>query len=257
MTSHAILLTAYGSRHPGAGPAFERMESLVRARHPDVPLAWAYTSKNVRKLVHADSPAEALDKLAQSGVRRVCAQSLHLIPGAEYEELVQAAADKKSRFDKLVVGRPLLASQADIEAVATALRHVAKPYLEEREAVVFVGHGADHPGNQAFLDLENALIGLDSRLVLGLLEAGAGIEGVLHTLAARKVHTIALLPLFFSAGHHAAIDLDGPGPDSWRSRLVAAGYDVLVRLCGAVEHDRLAELWLTHLRDAVRELQKS
>ena len=117
----AILLAAYGSRHPRAQASFEHIERRVAGLFPGTEVRWCFTSKNVRRLREADSPAEALERLRIEGFEAVCVQSLHIIPGAEYEEMLAAAASAAGAFTRLETGLPLLAGSDDASRVARAL----------------------------------------------------------------------------------------------------------------------------------------
>lgn len=247
-----ILLAAYGSRHPRARPAFDALEARIRARFPGHPMAWSFTSRNVRRRLPGTlSPHQALLQLADQGTRRVVVQSLHIIPGGEYDETLAAASALRDRFEAVTVGAPLLASDVDLRRVALALAELAKPDLDAGRAAVFMGHGTEHPGNIWYARLAKELERIDPRLVLDTLEAGNGPTAVVRRLATVGATCVGLHPFLLTAGMHAQHDMAGDDPDSWRSVLATHGIEARPDLRGAAEFPPLADIWLDHLAEAL------
>jgi len=58
------------------------------------------------------------------------------------------------------------------------------------------------------------------------------------------------------AGDHAMNDMAGDAPDSWKSRLEAAGFAVRCRLEGIGMWDEVAALYLCHLTDAEEVMER-
>ncbi len=253
----AILLAAYGSRHPRAQASFEHIERRVAGLFPGTEVRWCFTSKNVRRLREADSPAEALERLRIEGFEAVCVQSLHIIPGAEYEEMLAAAASAAGAFTRLETGLPLLAGSDDASRVARALLCLLPDKLDDCPpecCAVFLGHGTSHPGNIFYDALARELTSLSPRTFLGTLEAGPDASVVRDVLLAAECREVFLVPFFFTAGVHVANDMLGDGPDSWRSVLCAAGIRARPIVRGAGECDHLVAIWLDHLAEAMARL---
>ncbi|EMG37632.1 cobalamin biosynthesis protein CbiK, Co2+ chelatase [Desulfocurvibacter africanus PCS] len=253
----AILLTAYGSRHPRAQASFEYIERQVAGLFPGIEVRWCFTSKNVRRLREADSPAEALERLREEGFEAVCVQSLHIIPGAEYEEMLAATACAAGFFTRLETGLPLLAGAGDTARVAHALLRLLPDSFAERPAgccAVFLGHGTSHPGNVHYDALARELASLNPRAFLGTLEAGPDASTVRNALLAAGCREAFLVPFFFTAGVHVANDMLGDGPESWTSVLVDAGIQARPIVRGAGECDCLVAIWMDHLADAMARL---
>lgn len=260
--SLTILLAAYGSRHAGSAAALEAIRERVLAAHPGAACELAYTSEAVRgHLNGAGRPVrsvpEALEDLARSGAERLAVQSLHIVPGAEYEGVLAAAAAFQAarRSPRLAVGAPLLAGEEDVERVAAILADLA-PTRGADEIVLYMGHGTAHPGNIFYDRLSEALDRRDPAVRLGCLESDPCIRTLRDRFLAEGVRRVHLLPFLFGAGFHASQDLCGDGPASWRTVLSDAGIACETRLKGAGEHQELVDVWLDHLAEAVRRLER-
>lgn len=262
--NNAIILAAYGSRHSGAISALTGMTERTRALWPDVDVRLAYTSKKVRGHMErageeADSVEQALERLLSEGVHRVAIQSLHMIPGSEFHSLLSTANRfmlKKDGFDRVEVGFPLLASEDDIESAAGAIISVLPDRRKEAEAVLLMGHGTMHPGNDYYEGLNASLQQRDQNIFVGALEAEPGIESICRTLCGRGVKKAYLLPFLFGAGWHASKDMVGDKQDSWKCILEAAGIACEPVLKGAAEYEPLAEIWMNHLKEAMLRLER-
>jgi sirohydrochlorin cobaltochelatase len=260
MSTH-ILLAGFGSTHPRARAALERVLDRARAAFPGIPCALAYTSGVVRERLARNgeavpSVAEALDRLRAQGVDRVAIQSLHVIPGAEFHELLALANERTlapGGFARIEVGFPLLAGEQGIERAAEALIALA-PGRRPGEAVLLMGHGSLHPGNAYYEGLLASLARRDPSVLVGAMRAEPGLDTVIGRLAAAGARKVYLLPLLFGAGRHVENDMQGPDPDSWEAALVRAGIECEAVAKGAGEYDRLADIWLDHLRDALERL---
>lgn len=106
------------------------------------------------------SPAEALAALPDAGVTDVVLVSLQTIPGHEYNDLLRTAA----AFSGLAQGPPSGHGERAPAFRPGRLPKAAKALLDslpkERqpgEAVIFVGHGTDHPANMAYPALQYTL----------------------------------------------------------------------------------------------------
>jgi sirohydrochlorin cobaltochelatase len=260
----AILLVAFGTSVAEAEGAYQNIERLCRRRFPDAALRWAYTSKIVRdKLAAAgrtlDSPLMALARLADEGYDRVTVQSLHVIPGEEYDEVTSAAKRFEGGaggFRAVTVGLPLLAGPADMQRVVKELQALLPRERQAADAVVLMGHGArHHPSDARYAELARALRRADGKIILGTVEGKPPFEDVAQGLRNIQAQTIWLLPFMAVAGDHARNDLAGDDKESWKSQLEAAGFRCIPVLKGMAEYDGLAEIWLDHLATARQSLK--
>ena len=70
----------------------------------------------------------------------------------------------------------------------------------------------------------------------------------LQQRAARKV---LLAPLLLAGGMHVTRDMAGDAPESWRSRLTAAGFTVRTDLRGLGEYPAFRALYLHRLQELI------
>lgn len=265
-----ILLVAFGTSVPEAEGAFTAADRAFRAAWPDSPVVWAYTSQIIRKkLAKEGRPvggiAAGLARLAKDGVEVVRVQSLHVMAGEEFAALARAVlldvAKHPGRFKAVYLGRPLLESRADAQAVAKDVLTALSGRRQPGDALVLMGHGQGQ--GRADLVLEgtrSAFQTSDPLVFIASVEGSRSFDELLAELRARKVRRVWLQPLMLVAGDHARNDLAGEEEDSWASRLRAAGFTVEANLVGLGEVPGIAERFVEHARasedDLTREPRK-
>lgn len=258
MEQKAILAVSFGTSHRDTlAVTIEAIEGELRSAFPDRAFRRAFTSGMICRALKArdglsvDSPAQALRHLSREGFTDVIVQPTHVINGEEYDKLLAQAAPFARSFARLAVGRPLLTSAEDYRAAAEAIL-AQLPLAEPGAAVVFMGHGTEHYVNSAYAQLEYLFHDLGRKdILVGTVEGYPGLDEVIRRLAERPaVKRALLLPLMVVAGDHAKNDLSGDGPDSWKSRLTALGYEVRCGLRGLGEYPGIRALFVAHARRA-------
>ena len=245
----AILLVAYGTSSPQGRGSLRQFDAWVRERFPGICVRWALSSELLRtRLTRArqknDSVLKALRRLCLENFTHVAVQPLQIIPGSEHTD-VRADADEAGRLDGLHVsiGTPLLACDEDIRAAAQAV-------LADAD-VVLMGHGSRKQAVTAYAALAGAVQALDARVHVGTMSGALELEALLPRLTSRRVW---LMPLLSVVGRHTLEDMAGDAPDSWRSRIEAAGHTCAPVVRGTAEYRAFADIWLRHLEDAVAAL---
>ena len=252
----AVLLVAFGTSVKEAQTSYANVEKQVRAAFPDKEIHWAWTAHSLLK---SDPKAprlsvqEALAKLATEGVQKVSILSLHVIPGAEYSNLVQTARAFEGLpkgIQEVRISSPLLADTDSVEKVAQILVQSAPKERKPDEALVFVGHGTHHAAGVYYPALQYYLHTLDKNVFVGTVEGSPNLEDVLKALKANGIRKVWLAPLMTVAGDHAVNDLFGPEKDSWKSIFAANGMKVEIIKKGLGEYPTLVELWVQGLKKA-------
>jgi len=254
-----ILLVAFGTSIPEAEKSFKNIDTKVKAAFPGVPVRWAYTSKIIRhKLAREnkiiDSPSEALAKMMDEDFTHVAVQSLHTIPGKEYNALrttAKAFEGLPKGMRSIIVGAPLLYSPQDVKK---AVKIIAAQFPRERkpdEAIVLMGHGTEHPGNIYYPALQYYFGQMDPNIFVGTVDGSPTLDDVLTGLKKKGITKAYLIPLMSVAGDHARNDMAGDEDDSWKSILTRAGITCVPILKGTAEYDAIADLWLEHLKIAM------
>ncbi|HML56567.1 MAG TPA: sirohydrochlorin cobaltochelatase [Solidesulfovibrio magneticus] len=261
-----IILAAHGSRHPGAMAALDAFRESVAAAHPGAVVAVARTVGRKHGSAAAFGGAkqvlDVLGELTAAGCARVVVQSLHVVPGGEYHELLAGLSrwlEQDAGRTSVSVGAPLLADLADVDRAAAAIDEALAAGRQPGEAAVLMGHGAPPPGAGFYEALRERLTQRDPLLFFGAMprEKGAAsleLDTIIASLAAKGVAQALLLPFFTVAGAHACADLAGEQPDSWRGRLEAAGVTCRARRTGLLEIEAFAALWRTHLDRALDKI---
>jgi len=277
--SVGIILAAHGSRLPEARATLEAFTARVADRHPRCPVRLARTmgelhhGRHLRPLIGARSVDAAFLEMAGLGVARVAVQSLHVVAGGEFAEVL-AAADRARRgggFAAVTVGGPLLppagdapahAAQAGIVLAAETLLAAVPPGRAPHEAVAVMGHGARGPARETYAALAAELARRDPLVFFATLDhtrADAAREdshigrlrrAILDSGAGRAW----LVPFFSVAGAHARRDLAGDEEHSWRGTLARAGIDCKPVLLGLLEIEAFARIFLDRLHAALAGL---
>lgn len=262
----AIVLAAHGSKHPGAMAALAAFRERVAAWHPGWRVELARTVGRKHGSAEAFGGtrrvAGVLEALVAAGVRRVVVQSLHVVPGEEYHEMLAALRrylENGGAKLAVSVGAPLLADLQDVDRVTGAVLGSLPGQRLAHEAVVLMGHGAPPPGAGFYAALGERLSRADPLAHFGTMprEAGAvclDIGRIRDALAAAGVGAAWLMPFFTVAGMHAWNDLAGEKAASWRGVLEAAGIRCRPALAGLIERQAFAEVWREHLERATARL---
>ena len=221
----AIVAVSFGTTHRDAEASCIRpVEAALSAAFPNWEIRRAWTSRIIIRRLAArgeavENEAEALERLRREGCGDIRFVPTHMIRGREYQRVVAAA-------EGLPVSAPLLDTDEDLRWMAGLLDGIA---AAEGRTLLVMGHGTDHAADATYQRLRGMLSG---RVQLACVEGRYGLDGIMDALEAVPGRALTLMPLMLVAGDHARNDLAGDGPDSWKSRLLARGFDVRVRLMG-------------------------
>ncbi|MEG2172884.1 MAG: sirohydrochlorin cobaltochelatase [Desulfovibrionaceae bacterium] len=257
-----ILLAAFGSGSVQGESTLKLFDAEVRERFPHLPVRWAFTSGVLRGRLAAarkksDSVRKALEKMWFEKYTHVAVQPLQIIPGNEYTELCAEVAVLQGPqcFTALGVGAPLLASDADVARAAAAIVQHLPPQRTAGEAVILMGHGARHRAVACYDALGQAVRLLDAAVYVGTMNGAVQLEHILpHLGTAAPESRVWLMPLLSVVGRHTLHDMAGTNPQSWRSRIEAAGFTCIPVLKGTAEYGGFITLWLDHLAHVVKQL---
>ena len=173
-----------------------------------------------------------------------------IISGDEFEKIGVAVKAVADRFKTVRVGAPLLDSAHDLE---TLCRFYAERYAREGNALVLMGHGSGHEANRLYSDFADTCRALgQTNMFIATLEASPCLEDIMPQLRAKGYRDVIIAPLLFVAGGHACRDMAGDEPDSWKSKLEAAGFSVTVVIKGMGEYPEIRALYTEHLRNAMQ-----
>lgn len=266
----AILVVSFGTTYADTRKlTTEAVESKIQAAFPDYDVRHAFTSRIIIKKLaerdglNYDTEKQALDKLKAEGYKEVIIQPLHMEAGDEYEKLMKVVAKYGKSFDKISVGRPVLyytgqeGEKPDDYLIAIKAMQTQFPKLGKHDAVALMGHGGVHPSNTAYAALQMKLqdAGVKNVFVF-TVEGYPTIENLISELKANKIKKVTLMPFMLVAGDHAKNDMAGDDKESFKSQLIAAGFQVETYIHGLGENAAIQDIYVQHVKDAMENKYK-
>ena len=253
-----ILVVSFGTSYTKSREnAIGSVEAAVRTAFPEYEVQRAFTSQVIidklreREGEVIDNVEEALERLAAGGVRELIIQPTHVISGFEYDDMRAAAQPYEKLFPSVSYGKPLLSDMCDYQELAAALEKAAKNYDREKNAIVFMGHGTEHPANAIYTELAEYLKSSGyHNYYIGTVEAVPSLEDVMDLVGEETYENVILLPLMIVAGDHAINDMAGEEENSWKCRFESRGYKVECILKGLGEYPDIQRMFVRHIREA-------
>lgn len=258
----AILLVTFGTSIPQAAKSFDIIQAAYEKAFPGVELRWAFTAKIIRDKLKKqgkvlDSPEVALAKLMAQGYNQIVVQSLHVICGAEWHDLLKKVHGFRSmeRGFRVITGRPLLSTTDDLRNVAELLLANAPKARKNGEALVYMGHGTHHPGGVAYPAMAYLLQKDDPLAFMGTVEGYPTLDDVVAGLKAAKVKKAYLLPFMTVAGDHATNDMAGDEADSWKSILTKNSITAVPVMKAITTSPAIVQVWVEHTKVALKHFK--
>lgn len=306
-----IIIVAFGTT-THARKTYAFMNQRVKERFADHEIRWAFSSRMVKQ--HAkkcsahsiknsknqleenikssmseanaqtavtsniQSPAEVLKELYEQGHSWAVVQSLHIINAHELYRLVDEVKTVPIRTS---IGLPLLTSYSDYSYLADAMISIYKSHILEKEAVVFVGHGTDHPSWSSYLAFESILRNklstslisdyslnngakynlnqedrhnqaepYQNRIFMGLIEGEPEQSDIIEAVIKCGVKKVYLVPFTLVAGVHFKEDIAG-SEESWKSAFEDAGLSVEIEQQGIGYQKAVIDIFMDHIQDAL------
>lgn len=248
----AIIAASFGTTYAhGLEKSISAVEELLRREFCGYEIRRAFTSSMVIAALRKrgemiDSVDEALEKLAVQGFSEVIIQPTHIISGFEYDKVLAAAKEYKDRFKSLKVGAPLLDSDDDIERICD--------FFEKKfggdNAIALMGHGTEHSANSLYSRFAEKCSqkGYNS-IYVGTVEGTPVIDDIIPQIKAGGFKKVIVTPLMFVAGDHANNDMAGDEPESWKSRLEKAGFEVVPVIKGLGEYPEIQSMYAQHIKN--------
>lgn len=229
------------------------VENALQEAYPDYEVRRAFTSQIIidileeREGMEIDNVTEAMDRLVADGVTDVVIQPTHVMPGFEYDDVMNEIAAYEEQFDSFKVGAPLLTEDADFDQLVTILTEETADYNVEGTAIVFMGHGTEHDANVTYSTLQQKLTDAGyANYFIGTVEAAPTLDDVLTQVEASGATKVVLLPLMIVAGDHANNDMAGDEEDSWKTAFLNAGYEVECLIQGLGQYVGVQQMIVDH-----------
>ena len=259
-----ILVTSFGtsyndSRHITIGA----IEDAIREKYwQDYDVRRAFTAQIIidklkkRDNITIDNMTEALDRCVEDGVKTVVVQPTHLMAGLEYTDVKDELDKYQDKFDKIVLGDPLLTSDDDYSKVADAIKENMKSFDDGKTALCLMGHGTEADSNADYAKMQEVFKnkGL-GQFFVGTVEATPTCEDVIKAATEAGYKKAVLAPFMVVAGDHANNDMaDETDPESWASQFVAAGFEVTCLIQGLGQNVAIDDIYVSHVDAAIAKL---
>lgn len=254
----ALLVVSFGTSYNDTRAlTIEATEKVLADAHPDYEFVRAFTAQIIiDKLEERDgldifNVEEAMDYLVDNDFGTVLIQPLHVMNGAEYDDLMAVVGEYEENFADLKIGKPLLSSTEDFENVVEVVAG-EMPELNEGEALLLMGHGTHHHANTAYsaLDYMFKYKGYED-VYVGTVEGFPTLDAIMEQIEGKEYNKLYLMPLMIVAGDHANNDMAGDEEDAWKMILKAEGYDVEPVLAGLGQMEGIQQMFLEHLEAAI------
>ena len=207
-----------------------------------------------------DNIARALDRAVENGVKELYVQPTHLMAGYEYDDVVAAVKEYEGKFEKVVIGQPILTSDHDFQTVIKAITEAtAEQAKEEGVAICFMGHGTEHAANAVYAKLQTLLTEAGyTNYYIGTVEAEPTLQDVVDAVKEAGYTKVYLEPLMIVAGDHANNDMADPeDEESWVSLFAAAGIEAEPILRGLGSMEIIQNLLIDHLKTAIENASEA
>lgn len=234
------------------------IEDTLQAAYPEYEVRRAFTAQIVIDILEErdgheiDNIEEAMERLIADGVKDVVIQPTHVMTGFEYDDVVAAVSEYEGKFDSLKISLPVVASDADYDALVASLIEETAEYNAEGTAVVFMGHGTHHEANATYANLQTKLHEAGcTNYFIGTVEGAPLVDEVLAAVQETEATKVVLLPLMIVAGDHASNDMAGDEEGSWKDVFTKAGYEVECVLKGLGEYAGVQQILVDHAAAAI------
>ena len=274
-----ILVVSFGtSFNDSRVKDIKSIEDAIAAAFPEWSVRRAFTAQIIINHIQArdgekiDNMIQALDRAVANGVKTLVIQPTHLMHGAEYDELCEAAAQYADKME-ITIAEPLLgevgadatvinedkaavAEYVTVAAVASAKSESLEDAAAHSTAFVFMGHGTSHTANVTYSQMQTQMDALGYKNVFigtveGLPESTA-CEAVIEAVKAAGYTNVILRPLMVVAGDHANNDMaDEEDEESWYSMFTAAGLSVKCQIEGLGRIEDVQKLYVAHTQAAI------
>jgi sirohydrochlorin cobaltochelatase len=245
-----IVLITFGTTVLKARQVYDYIEQCIKARYPKHQIVWGFTSGKIREKLRKQgmttySPDEAIAQLQAQGWQQAVMQSLHVVPGQEFEKLQQIKPNEM----EIAVGAPLMSTDADIDAVIEIL---TTEFQSDRGNIIVCHGNSKHAHfNQQNITLAKRIRQQFPHVFVASVEGAVEITDINSAKTAVTDGKVHFIPLMMVAGDHILNDVLGDEEDSWKNQLGAT-------TCTCAEalgyNDKIINLFFKHLDNALAKL---
>lgn len=253
MSKKALLMVHFGTTHDDTRElTINAMNNKFISEFNEFDFYEAYTSRIILKRLKArgiykKNPLEVLDELYQKNYDEVYIQNSYIIPGMEYENLLEEAKQYTDKFQKIVIGKPLLYLPDDYRKVVDVLKDLVPQ--TPNSALVFCCHGTNNPIGATYPMLEYIF---DEKAYPNVYTVSTItfplIENVIAKMKREAINNIILTPFMFVAGEHAKNDMSEDFKNEFEENSIRVENIILK---GLGEYEGIRNIFLEHLKYAI------
>ena len=256
----ALLVVSFGTSYiESREKTLDKTREVIMKAFPGYDGFTAFTSQIIinvykeRDGINIMNVDEAISEIYKQGYGEVLIVPTLIINGEEYDQMINSIRPFEDKFGKLVISKPLLTSASDYDKVTTALINEL-PKVDDKTAVIYMGHGTPHFANSAYPMLDYVFKHKGYKnIYVGTVEGHPTLENVVADVKSGGYDNILLLPLMMVAGDHAHNDLAGDEADSWKMVFKSLGYNVDYILNGMGQLPSIQQIFVDHLNEALEE----
>lgn len=254
----ALLIVSFGSSFiENRAASIDETEKVIAEAFPEYDKYTAFTSQIIidiykdRDGIEYDNVSKAIEKIYKEKYGEVLVVPTHVINGEEYDQMTEELCPFMNKFETMNISSPLLTHMHDYKSVANALLKEL-PEVDEKTAIVLMGHGTHHHANSAYPTLDYVFKHMGNENVyIGTVEGSPSFVDVANDIKKKDYETILLMPMMIVAGDHAHNDMAGDEEDSWKVMFKSMGYDVDYILKGLGELPAIQQLFVDHANEAL------
>lgn len=249
----AIIVASFGCSIKDSRERFiETIENTIMNTYKDIDCFRVFTSEIIRKKMKReenldiDNMKSCLEKLKKEKYTHVYVSVTHVIPGFEYEKVLNAVNEYKKDFEEIKIARTFLDGQMGEDEV-NVIRSYINTGLKDDEAVVLAGHGTEHDSHKYYAQIEKLLRKDVKNLYIINIEGRPGIDNIMDELKEKKYKKVHLYPLLIVSGDHALNDIGSDDGNSIKTKITSGGIDVSMHFTGLGEHTNAVNLFVYRL----------
>lgn len=251
----AIIFASFGCSIKESRQTYiETVENAVKSKFENIDCFSVFTSEIIRKKIYReenifiDNMESCLKKLKDENYSHVYILSSHIIPGFEYEKIINKVDECKNDFAEIKVSRTFLDDGMG-EKEISAVKSYIKSGLGEDEAVVLVGHGSDHEAHKYYKQFEE-LLNSDCRNIFIInVEGDTYMDEVSTKMQEMNVKKAYIYPFMVVAGDHAINDIASDEEDSIKSYFEVKGFYAEAFITGLGNNKKSIELFVNRIAD--------
>lgn len=211
MNKKAIIISNYGSMNLDVyETTYMDLEKLFKREFSDFDVYSTYNSERILKKLEKkygillENLEVSLERMEKEEYEEVYIQPTYIIPGGEYEKLLEVMEKYKGKFNILKIGEPLFGDLDDIENFAEIAK---KLFTDKNNAYIFAAHGSKGKNVMYYGMLAHKLKIKNDNFFTITLEEGLPFEEVEETILDGYENAF-IIPLLVVSGHHFQKDIN-------------------------------------------------